>query len=79
VGQCNVSLYYLGNCLKELRKAQQISPDSRPLGKDLNPRPPEYEVGVLTTQQRPSYDGKRGTNYRDGMYQALARKNGETS
>jgi hypothetical protein len=30
-------------------KHENLSQDSRSLGRDLNPGPPEYEAGVLTT------------------------------
>jgi hypothetical protein len=33
---------------------ENISQDSRSLGRDLNPRPQEYSAGVLTTGQRHS-------------------------
>jgi hypothetical protein len=41
--------YYPSISLEELRKAtQNFSQDSKSLGQDLNPRPSEYEAGVLT-------------------------------
>jgi hypothetical protein len=47
--------YYPRTCLKELRKSlKTLSQDSRSPGRDLNPGPPEYEAGVLTTRQRRS-------------------------
>jgi hypothetical protein len=41
--------------LKRLKKIMKsISQGSRSPGRDLNPGPPEYEVGVLTTRPRRS-------------------------
>jgi hypothetical protein len=50
--------YYTGIRLEGLRKNhEKLSQDSRSPGRDLNPEPPEYEAGVLTTQPRRSvYD-----------------------
>jgi hypothetical protein len=43
--------YYSGICLEELMKTtKNLSQDSQFLGRDLNPGPPIYEAGVLTTQ-----------------------------
>jgi hypothetical protein len=55
-----------GICLEGLRKTtKNLSQDSRSPGRDLNPGPPEYEAGVLTTRPRrlvvhmkDSYDNK---------------------
>jgi hypothetical protein len=45
--------YYPGVCLKGLRKTTKtLSQDNRSPGRGLYPGPPEYEVGVLTTQPR---------------------------
>jgi hypothetical protein len=47
--------YYNGIFLEGLRKTtKNLSRDSRSPGRDLNPRPPEYESGVLTTRLRRS-------------------------
>jgi hypothetical protein len=43
-------LYYPVMRLMRLRKAMEnLSQDSRSPGQDLNPKPPEYEAGLLTT------------------------------
>jgi hypothetical protein len=43
--------YYLGICMKGLRETtKNLSQDSRSPGRDLNPKPPEYESGMLTTR-----------------------------
>jgi hypothetical protein len=42
--------YYSGICLVRLRKTAKTCQDSQSPGQDLNPGPPEYEAGVLTTQ-----------------------------
>jgi hypothetical protein len=43
-------MYYPGIRLDRLRKiTKTLCQDSRSLGQDSNPGPPEYEVGVLTT------------------------------
>jgi hypothetical protein len=43
--------YYSGICLEGLRKTtKNLSQDSRSPGRDLDPGPPEYEAGVLTTR-----------------------------
>jgi hypothetical protein len=43
--------YYFSICLKGLRiTMKNLSQNSQYLGQDLNPGPPEYAVGVLTTQ-----------------------------
>jgi hypothetical protein len=40
--------YYPGICLVRVRKTTtNLSQDSRSLGRDLNPGPPEYEAGAL--------------------------------
>jgi hypothetical protein len=45
--------YYLNICLEGLRKTtRNLSQDSRSPCQDLNPGPPEYEAGVLTTWQK---------------------------
>jgi hypothetical protein len=47
--------YYDSICLEELRKnTKALSQDSQFPGRELNPRPPEYETGELTTQPRRS-------------------------
>jgi hypothetical protein len=47
--------YYPVICLEGLRKTtKNLSQDRRSLGRDLNPGPPEYEAGVLTTRPRRS-------------------------
>jgi hypothetical protein len=44
---------YLSIRLEELRTATKfLNQDSRSPGRDLNPRPPEYESGALTTRPR---------------------------
>jgi hypothetical protein len=46
---------YPGIRLDGLRKTTKSrSQDKRSPGRDLNPRPPEYEAGVLTTRPRRS-------------------------
>jgi hypothetical protein len=43
--------YYRGICLEVVRKStKNFSHDGRSSGRDLNPVPPEYEAGVLTTR-----------------------------
>jgi hypothetical protein len=43
-------MYYPGIRLERLRKTTEIlSQDTRSPYRDLNPGPPEYEVGVITT------------------------------
>jgi hypothetical protein len=50
--------YYPRMCLEGLRKTtKHLSQDSRSPGRDLNPGPPEYEAGVLTTRSRHSVCG----------------------
>jgi hypothetical protein len=45
--------YYPGICLEGLRKTMKnLSQNSRCPNRYLNPGPPEYEAGVLTTQPR---------------------------
>jgi hypothetical protein len=47
--------YHPGICLEGLRKdTETLSQYSRSPGRDLNPRPPEYEAGVLTTRPQRS-------------------------
>jgi hypothetical protein len=47
--------YYPGTGLEGLRKiTKNLSHDSRSPGRVFNPRPPEYEAGVLTTRPRRS-------------------------
>jgi hypothetical protein len=47
--------FYPGNRLEGLRKTKKIiSQDNRSPGRDLNPGPPEYEAGMLTTRPRSS-------------------------
>jgi hypothetical protein len=47
--------YYPGVCLENLRKTMKnLSQDSRSPGQDLDPGPPKYEAGVLTTRPRRS-------------------------
>jgi hypothetical protein len=47
--------YYPGIRLGGLRKTtKNLSQGSRSPGRDLNPGPPEYEAGVLTTRPRRS-------------------------
>jgi hypothetical protein len=47
--------YYPGIHLEGLRKTTEIlTHDSRSPGRDLNPEPPEYEAGLLTTRPRRS-------------------------
>jgi hypothetical protein len=42
-------------CLEGLRKTtKNLSQDSRSPGRDLNPGPPEYKAGVLTTRAQHS-------------------------
>jgi hypothetical protein len=49
--------HYPSICLEGLRKTtKNLSQDSRPPGRDLNPAPPEYESGVLDTRPRRSSD-----------------------
>jgi hypothetical protein len=43
-----------------------FSKDSRSPGRDFNPRPPEYEAGVLTT--RPRVAKKRDNNKRINVF-----------
>jgi hypothetical protein len=48
--------YDLEISLEGLRKTRKIfSQDRRYQGRDLNPRPPVYEVGVLTTRSGRSF------------------------
>jgi hypothetical protein len=43
-------LYYLGICLEGPRiTTKKLSQDSRSQSRYLNPRPPEYEAGLLTS------------------------------
>jgi hypothetical protein len=43
--------YYPDICLDVLRNTTKtLSQDSRSPGQDLNPGPPEYETGALTTR-----------------------------
>jgi hypothetical protein len=46
-------MQYPGICLEGLRKTKKktLSQNSRSPSLDLNSKPPEYEAGVLTTQQ----------------------------
>jgi hypothetical protein len=45
--------YYPGICLYGLRKTtKNLSQVRQSVGRDLNPGPPEYVAGVLTTQLR---------------------------
>jgi hypothetical protein len=37
-----------------MKTTKHLSQQSRSSGRDLNPRPPEYETGVLTTGPRSS-------------------------
>jgi hypothetical protein len=47
--------YYSGIRLEGLRgTTKNLSQDSKSLDRDLNPGPPEYQVGVLTTRPRGS-------------------------
>jgi hypothetical protein len=46
--------YYPEICLEGLRKPAEKSQDSRFLGRDLNPGPPEYEAREGNTQPRRS-------------------------
>jgi hypothetical protein len=47
--------YYPGICLDGLSNTTKIlSQDSRSPDRDLNPKPPECEAGVLTAQRRRS-------------------------
>jgi hypothetical protein len=47
--------YYNGMYLEGLREtAKNLFQDIRSAGRDLNPGPPEYEAGVLTTRPRHS-------------------------
>jgi hypothetical protein len=53
-----LNLYYPGICLERLRKTtKHVSHNSRSPDRDLNPEPPEYEVGKLTTQPQRSVHG----------------------
>jgi hypothetical protein len=36
-----------------MKNPENLSQDSRSLSPDLNPGPPEYEAGVIITQQQP--------------------------
>jgi hypothetical protein len=48
----NVS-HYPDICMEGLRKiTKDLSLNSRSPGRDLNPRPPEFEAGVLTIRPR---------------------------
>jgi hypothetical protein len=53
-GGRDISLrYYSGIFLERLRKTMKsLCQDSRSPGVDLNPGPPAYEAGVLTTRPR---------------------------
>jgi hypothetical protein len=55
--------YYPGVCLEGLKKTtKSLSQDSRSLGRDLKPGPPEYEAQMLNTRPRSSvllYDIKQ--------------------
>jgi hypothetical protein len=43
--------YCPGICLDGLRKTtKKLSQDSKSVGRDLNPGPPDYKTGVLTTR-----------------------------
>jgi hypothetical protein len=54
---CDLILkYYSGIRLEGLRKTTIPSMDSRSPGRDLNPGPPKYEAGMLTTGPRLSVD-----------------------
>jgi hypothetical protein len=58
-----ISRYYPGIFLKGLRKnTKNLIQDSWSPGRDLNPGPPEYETGVLTTQPRRSVTLSKGRN-----------------
>jgi hypothetical protein len=47
--------YYPGLCLEVLSKnTRNLSQDSQSLGRELDPGPPEYNAGVLTTRPRHS-------------------------
>jgi hypothetical protein len=72
--------YYLGICLEGLRKTtKNLSQVSRSPGRDLNPGPPEYEAGVLTTRPRrsvPRVGGKApSTQWIERVPDGVARKN----
>jgi hypothetical protein len=49
--------YYTSICLEVLKK--NISQDNRSPGRDLNPGPPEYDAGMLTTKLRRSVSSAR--------------------
>jgi hypothetical protein len=50
-----ISRYYPGIRLEGLRKTtRNLNQDSRSLGPRIEPGPPEYEAGVLTTHTRRS-------------------------
>jgi hypothetical protein len=42
--------HYPGICQEELREITKNYEDIWSNGRDLNPEPPEYEVGLLTTR-----------------------------
>jgi hypothetical protein len=73
--------YYPGNRLEGLWKTDENIQDSLSPGRDLNPVPPEYEAGVLTTQARRSVENfssfeywptiRRRTDNRPQKYYAL--------
>jgi hypothetical protein len=53
IGSDLILKYYPDICPEELRKAKQnLSQDSRFSGRDLNPIPPDYDAGELTTRLR---------------------------
>jgi K+-transporting ATPase c subunit len=72
VAQCFLlSLYFLGRTKRNHEKHQ----DGRSQGRDLNPGPPEYEAGVLTTRPRHSaYSGFGGAPQSSYMKINLVRK-----
>jgi hypothetical protein len=67
-GRCLILWYGPGTCRQGLRKTTKHSHDSRSPGWYLNPRPPEYKPGVLTTRPRLSVicGGRSGTG--TGVY-----------
>jgi hypothetical protein len=49
-GRCIISRFYPGIFLEDLGEdTKNLIQASRSLGRDMNPEPPEYEAGVLTT------------------------------
>jgi hypothetical protein len=61
------SRYYPGICLEGLRQiTKNLGQDSRPSGRDLNPGPPEYEAGMLTTRPWRSVKTAIMINVREG-------------